>query len=187
MRIYSVSVPLRLILAWTLRKTIAMLFAPTQRLEYQQDLPISIDEAWDFFSRPDNLARITPANLGFEVTSPVPERMYAGMIVTYRVRPLFDIAIPWTTEITHVREPFFFVDEQRSGPYRFWHHQHLFEMIDGGIRMTDRVHYQVSFGLLGHWLMAALVRDRLDEIFRFRQNVLTEMFGVMEKSQEPNP
>ena len=97
-----------------------MIFAPVCRLEFEQLLPLTLSEAWDFFSRPENLAKITPENLAFEVTSPLPERMYAGMIVNYRVRPLAGIAVPWTTEITHVVEPVFFVDEQRSGPYRLW-------------------------------------------------------------------
>lgn len=156
------------------------MFAPVQRLEYQQDLPLSPAEAWDFFSRPDNLARITPGNLGFAVTSALPERMYAGMVVTYRVRPLLGIAIPWMTEISHVREAEFFVDEQRSGPYRIWHHQHLFTPLPGGVRMTDLVHYQLAFGLPGHWLLGGLVRHRLEEIFSYRRKTLIDMFGLLE-------
>lgn len=159
-----------------------MVFAPVCRLEYEQRLPLTLSEAWDFFSRPENLAKITPANLAFEVTSPLPERMYAGMIVNYRVRPLAGIAVPWTTEITHVVEPVFFVDEQRSGPYRLWHHQHHFAELDGHVRMTDLVHYQIGFGLLGHWLAGGLVRRRLDEIFTFRKQKLFELFG-RERSQ----
>lgn len=157
-----------------------MFSAPLQRLEYQQWLPISLWQAWQFFSRPENLVRITPQNLGFAVTSPLPEHMYAGMIVTYRVRPLFDIALPWVSEITHVREPEFFVDEQRSGPYRLWHHQHLFSEADGGVRMTDRVHYQLRCGLLGHWLLGGVVRHRLEEIFSFRRSALSEIFDRKE-------
>lgn len=150
--------------------------APLQRLFRQQDLPISPEEAWAFFSRPDNLAKITPDDLGFEVTSSLPEQMYAGMVVSYRVRPLTGIAVPWVTEITHVREPFFFVDEQRSGPYRFWHHQHLFDLIDGGVRMTDLVHYQLPFGWPGHFLISSLVANRLAYIFDYRTRVLAEQF-----------
>ena len=150
--------------------------APLQSLFRQQDLPISLEEAWAFFSRPDNLAKITPDDLGFEVTSRLPEQMYAGMVVSYRVRPLTGVAVPWVTEITHVREPFFFVDEQRSGPYRFWHHQHLFDRIDGGVRMTDLVHYQLPFGWPGHLLAGSLVANRLAHIFNFRTRVLAEQF-----------
>ena len=154
-----------------------MIFAPVCRLEFEQLLPLTLSEAWDFFSRPENLAKITPENLAFEVTSPLPERMYAGMIVNYRVRPLAGIAVPWTTEITHVVEPVFFVDEQRSGPYRLWHHQHSFAEVDGQVRMTDLVHYQVGFGLPGHLLAGGLVRRRLDEIFDYRKQKLFELFG----------
>ena len=159
-----------------------MLYAPVCRLAYEQHLPLTVPEAWDFFSRPENLAEITPENLAFEVTSPLPERMYAGMIVNYRVRPLVGIAVPWTTEITHVVEPLFFVDEQRSGPYRFWHHQHSFAEVDGHVRMTDLVHYQLCFGLPGHLLAGALVRRRLDEIFTYRKQKLSELF-VSERSR----
>ena len=153
-----------------------MFGAPTQRLEFRQDLPLTIGDAWDFFSRPENLARITPPDLGFEVTSPLPERMYAGMIVTYRVRPLTGLKVAWTTEITHVREPEFFVDEQRSGPYRFWHHQHLFEAIPDGVRMIDRIQYQLPFAWIGHWLAGRLVERRLDQIFGYRRRVLARHF-----------
>ncbi|MDT8440303.1 MAG: SRPBCC family protein [Desulfuromonadales bacterium] len=159
-----------------------MVRAPVQRLEYVQDLPLSPTAAWDFFSRPENLAQITPANLGFEVTSPLPERMYAGLIVSYRVRPLLGVAVPWTTEIVHVREPEFFVDEQRSGPYRFWHHQHLFVPNERGVRMTDLVHYQLPFGLPGHALLHGLVQSRLREIFAYRRERLRELFGAITPS-----
>jgi ligand-binding SRPBCC domain-containing protein len=154
-----------------------MIFAaPLQCLTRQQHLPLSPDEAWDFFSRPDNLAKITPGDLGFEITSPLRDKMYAGMIVSYRVRPLAGIAVPWVTEITHVREPLFFVDEQRSGPYRFWHHQHLFEPVGSGVRMTDLVHYQLPLGLVGQLLLGPIVTRRLEGIFAYRERVLTTLF-----------
>ena len=154
-----------------------MFHAPVCRLEYEQRLPLSLSDAWDFFSRPENLAEITPENLAFEVTSPLPERLYAGMIINYRVRPLAGIAVPWTTEITHVVEPLFFVDEQRSGPYRFWHHQHRFAEVDGLVKMIDLVHYQLCYGQLGHLLAGGLVRRRLDEIFAYRKQKLSALFG----------
>ena len=151
--------------------------APLRRLECRQILPLAPAAAWDFFSRPDNLARITPPDLGFVVTSQLPERMYAGMIVSYRVSPFGGLAVPWVTEITHVREPDFFVDEQRSGPYRFWHHQHHFRAVAGGVEMTDLVHYQVPFGHLGDLLAGALVERRVAAIFAYRRRVLAELFG----------
>lgn len=154
-----------------------MLFAaPLQRLTRRQELPISLDEAWQFFSRPENLAKITPPDLGFEITSPPRQEMYAGMIVSYRLRPLAGIAVPWVTEITHVKKPHFFVDEQRSGPYRFWHHQHHFEAAGAGVWMTDLVHYQLPFGRPAQLLLGRMVARRLAAIFDFRTRALNGFF-----------
>lgn len=144
-------------------------------LEERQNLPVTIGEAWTFFSDPANLARITPPSLGFEVTSPPAERMYAGMIVTYRIRPFFGVRVSWVTEITHVDEPHLFVDEQRFGPYRFWHHQHLFREIEGGVEMRDLVHYALPPG--GGAARRLLVAPRLREIFGHRREVLERTFG----------
>lgn len=160
-----------------------MIAAPLRRLECRQTLPIDLAQAWDFFSRPDNLARITPANLGFEVTSPLPGRMYAGMVVTYRVSPFGGLKVPWVTEITHVREPEFFVDEQRSGPYRLWHHQHHFRPVAGGVEMTDVVHYQLPFGPFGALFAGRLVDRRVAGIFAHRRRVL----GTLFPSGQENP
>ena len=151
--------------------------ARLHRMVFRQDLPLSLAQGWDFFSRPDNLARITPPGLGFEVTSPLPERMYAGMIVSYRVSPFAGIKIPWVTEITHAREPEFFVDEQRSGPYRFWHHQHHFHEGKNGLEMTDLIHYQLPFSLLGDLFASRLVERRLTSIFTYRRPHLVRLFG----------
>jgi ligand-binding SRPBCC domain-containing protein len=145
-------------------------------LEARQNLPVSIAEAWEFFSDAGNLARITPPSLGFEVTSAPAERMYAGMIITYRVRPLFGVAVTWVTEITHVDEPHRFVDEQRFGPYRFWHHQHLFREIEGGVEARDIVHYALPPG--GGAVRRMLVAPRLREIFAYRRDVLERTFGA---------
>ena len=145
-------------------------------LEARQNLPVSIAEAWEFFSDAGNLARITPPSLGFEVTSAPAERMYAGMIITYRVRPLFGVPVGWVTEITHVDEPHRFVDEQRFGPYRFWHHQHLFREIEGGVEARDIVHYALPAG--GGAVRRMLVAPRLREIFAYRRDVLERTFGA---------
>ena len=157
--------------------------ARLRRLECRQLLPLPPVAAWEFFSRPENLARITPPDLGFEVTSPLPGRMYAGMIVSYRVSPFGGVQVPWVTEITHVRAPEFFVDEQRSGPYRFWHHQHHFREVAGGVEMTDLVHYQLPFGAVGDLLAGSLVERRVTAIFAFRRRVLTELFGGEENGR----
>jgi ligand-binding SRPBCC domain-containing protein len=144
-------------------------------LDTTQTLPIALDRAWSFFSDPRNLASITPPSLGFEVTGEVPERMYPGLILTYRVRPLFGVAVRWVTEITHVDEPRYFADEQRFGPYRFWHHKHFFREVDGGVEMRDLVHYALPPG--GGPVRRLLVAPRLREIFAYRREVLERTFG----------
>lgn len=146
------------------------------RLETRQNLPIPISRAWDFFADASNLAKITPPSMGFEVTSELPERMYAGMIITYRIRPLLGVPVRWVTEITHVNEPHLFVDEQRFGPYRFWHHQHLFRELPGGVEAHDIVHYALPPG--GGAVRRALVAPRLREIFAYRREVLERTFGA---------
>lgn len=145
-------------------------------LRTEQSLPLPLEEAWTFFADPRNLQRITPASMRFEVTSKVPERIHPGLIITYRVRPLLGVPVGWVTEITHVVEPTLFVDEQRFGPYRFWHHQHHFQPIDGGVLMTDIVTYalpRVGGPLANRWI----VGPRLKEIFEYRRGVLTDLFG----------
>ena len=142
-----------------------------------QRLPISVPEAWSFFSDPRNLPRITPPSLGLEVTSDLPGKMYPGMIVTYRVRPIPGVPVDWVTEITHVREPSLFVDEQRFGPYRFWHHEHHFREVEGGVEMVDLVLYALPLGGIGRVFGGPLVRRRLVEIFAFRRRFLEREFG----------
>lgn len=142
-----------------------------------QRLPISLPEAWRFFSDPRNLPRITPPSLGLEVTSDLPGEMYPGMILTYRVRPIPWVSVRWVTEITHVREPSLFVDEQRFGPYRFWHHEHHFREVPGGVEMEDIVHYALPLGAIGKVFGGPLVRRRLEQIFAFRRQFLAREFG----------
>lgn len=147
------------------------------KLETVQRLPVTVAEAWSFFSNAANLARITPPDLGFEVTSELPERVYPGLIITYRVRPLLGIPVTWVTEISHVEEHRLFVDEQRFGPYRFWHHQHLFREVEGGVEMRDIVHYALppGGGVARRWLVA----PRLQQIFDFRRDVLERTYGTL--------
>jgi ligand-binding SRPBCC domain-containing protein len=149
------------------------------RFETEQTLPITREVAWDFFSDPANLAVITPPDMGFEVTSPLPDRAYAGLIITYRVRPLFGIPVQWVTEITHVDDGNYFVDEQRLGPYRVWHHEHHFTKVPGGIHMRDIVHYSVPFGPIGDLVERLVVGRRVEAIFAFRRRVLEQRFGQL--------
>lgn len=147
------------------------------RLEREQVLGISVSEAWAFFSDPRNLREITPPSLGLTLTSDPPDRMHPGMVITYRLHPLFGVQLGWVTEISHVEEPTMFVDEQRFGPYRFWHHLHRFEAVDGGVRVTDTVHYGLPFGVVGRLAHRPLVRRKLDQIFDYRARVLASRFG----------
>lgn len=142
----------------------------------KQLLPISIDKAWEFFSNPNNLPKITPPWLNFEVTTQLDKKMYAGMIITYKVRPMLNIPATWVTEITHVRESYFFVDEQRFGPYKFWHHQHIFREAKGGIEMEDIVSYAVPFGFFGSIVNRLIISKKINEIFSFRKEKLKELF-----------
>ena len=141
-----------------------------------QRLPIDLDAAWSFFSDPYNLARITPPSMGFDVLSGGDDAMYAGQIITYRIRPFLSIPTGWVTEITHVREPHFFVDEQRVGPYRFWHHQHHFEADGDGVVMRDHVSYIAPFGPLGALVDAVWINRQLNTIFDYRFATLEKLF-----------
>lgn len=147
------------------------------QLKTSQKLPISIQTAWEFFSNPTNLSKITPPWLNFEVRTKLPEKMYCGMIITYFVRPLLNIPQTWVTEITHINQPNYFVDEQRFGPYKFWHHQHSFTKTeDGGVIMDDIVSYVIPLGFLGRIINYFIVSKKVKEIFNYRKTVLEKMF-----------
>ena len=145
-------------------------------LERTQTLPIPIETAWKFFSNPANLARITPPDMEFRIPSPHQGDVYAGQIFTYTLRPLLRLSVNWTTEITHVESPNFFVDEQRFGPYRFWHHQHRFREVEGGVEMHDLVHYLLHHEQLAGLINRLFVAPRLASIFDYRRRALAELF-----------
>ncbi|WAC14271.1 SRPBCC family protein [Dyadobacter pollutisoli] len=148
-----------------------------QELYFSQKLPISLDEAWAFFSNPANLKEITPAHMGFVVVSKHHgDKMYPGQIIRYIVKPILGIPLKWCTEITHVADKQYFVDEQRFGPYAFWHHQHRFSAVEDGVLMEDILHYKVPFGFLGNWVSALFVRGEVNEIFEYRRKILSERF-----------
>lgn len=144
------------------------------RLEQQQVLPITLAQAWDFFSSPRNLDAITPPELGFEITCDPGPRAYEGQILTYRIRVAPLVHFSWVTEIKCVEEGRSFIDEQRFGPYRFWHHRHGFEEVPGGVRMTDTVHYALPFGPLGSLAHLLFVRRKLQRIFGYRKEILAQ-------------
>lgn len=145
-------------------------------LERTLILPITLETAWKFFSNPDNLVKITPPEMDFRITSPLQNGIYAGQIITYTVRPLLRATVDWTTEITHVERPNFFVDEQRFGPYRFWHHQHRFREVEGGVEIYDLVHYLLLHDQLAGLINRLFVAPRLKRIFDFRSTALKELF-----------
>lgn len=146
-------------------------------IERVQVLPTTLDTAWDFFSSPDNLAKITPPSMKFRITSAPQTSTYAGQILTYTLRPLLGISMNWVTEITHVSQPNFFVDEQRFGPYRFWHHQHFFREVEGGVEVRDLVHYLLFHDQLAGMLNRLIVAPRLKKIFDYRTNALQTIFA----------
>lgn len=147
------------------------------RLHTKQNLPISVDEAWDFLSSPKNLKTITPTYMGFNILSGAEKPMFPGQIIQYIVTPVLGIPTKWVTEITHVRDKEYFVDEQRFGPYALWHHKHFLKEIPGGVEMEDIVDYKLPMGILGQLVHPILVKPKLKEIFDFRQKKLIELFG----------
>jgi len=143
----------------------------------KQTLPITPEEAWDFFSSPKNLLKITPGNVDFYMLhSSGADKMYAGKIITYRIKVLPFYSTTWVTEITHVQEPHYFVDDQRFGPYAFWHHQHNFKKVAEGVEMTDEINYAIPFGFIGRLANRLFVAQRLKAIFDYRYNTLEKHF-----------
>ncbi|HEY0677854.1 MAG TPA: SRPBCC family protein [Chitinophagaceae bacterium] len=151
-------------------------------LKRVQILPISLDEAWDFFSNPANLNDITPTDLKFKILSNSgSDKMYAGQIITYTVNPFPGFPVFWMTEITHVKEKEYFVDEQRFGPYAFWHHSHFFKPVKEGVEMTDIVHYKLPLGPLGRLAHRLFVRKKLNNIFNYRFQTLESHYHSSQK------
>ena len=147
-------------------------------LKHRQIAHTDIRTCWKFFSNPNNLSAITPPALGFEVLSALPDEIHEGMMVEYRVRPLFGIPMTWLTEISHVRGPHYFVDEQRVGPYALWHHEHEFNARDdGGTDLIDRVHYVLPFSPISDVLHPLLVASKLQAIFDYRTLAVEKIFG----------
>jgi ligand-binding SRPBCC domain-containing protein len=147
------------------------------RLQATQFLPIPLEQAWQFFSDPSRLPEITPPWLNLKPTSQPPSEMYPGLIVTYHVAPFPGVRVLWVTEITQVVDGALFVDEQRAGPYRFWHHQHHFRAVPGGTDMRDVIHYALPFGRAGDILGRRTVRQKVAGIFEYRREALLRIFG----------
>jgi len=147
------------------------------KIHTKQKLPITIEEGWGFLSNPKNLSCITPNYMKFKITDCDFNPVYQGQIIQYTVRPLLNIPLKWVTEITHVVNENYFVDEQRFGPYSLWHHKHFLREIDGGIEMEDIIHYKIPLGFIGEFLNFLFIKNQLKEIFEYRKNKLIEIFG----------
>jgi len=145
----------------------------------KQNVPATMEEVWQFFSDAKNLLAVTPPHLNLKVTNKVYGNVvYAGQVMTYTVKPLAGIPLAWMTEITHVEPQKYFVDEQRKGPYKLWHHQHHFKEIEGGVEMIDLVHYRLPAGILGNLANALVIKKELRKIFSYRYQKIVELFGA---------
>lgn len=149
------------------------------QIKSKQKLPITIDQAWDFLSNPNNLSEITPKYMNFKILCGAERSIYPGQIIQYKVSPILGLNLKWVTEITHVLDKEYFVDEQRFGPYSLWHHKHFIKEIDGGIEMVDIVDYKLPFGILGQLAHPIFVKNKLKQIFEFRENKLNQLFGKL--------
>ena len=150
-----------------------------KKLKQEQFLPITLDQAWKFFATPKNLNEITPDDMVFEIISELPEIMYAGLIINYRLKPMLNIPVNWCTEITHIKEKEYFVDEQRKGPYRLWHHEHHFKAVDGGVIMIDILHYDIGKWIVGRIVGKLFVDKKIKSIFSYRFNLLESYFQTI--------
>jgi len=156
-------------------------------LHSKQKLPITVQQAWDFLSDPKNLKTITPDYMGFHILSGADRPMFQGQIIQYIVTPVAGIKTKWVTEITHVRDKEYFVDEQRFGPYDLWHHKHFIKEIPGGVEMEDIIDYKIPLGILGQLVHPVLVAPKLKEIFTYRKKKLIELFGEYDERATPQP
>lgn len=150
----------------------------TYYIKEEQFLPVDIYKAWDFFSSAENLAVITPPELGFKVLTAVKDKdIYEGMLIEYNVSPLFKIRLHWKTEIAKVDKPHSFMDRQLKGPYKLWEHTHVFVEKENGTLMKDSVKYQLPFGILGRLAHSLIVRKKLNHIFAYRRQILNQIFN----------
>lgn len=144
-------------------------------LERTQFIPADPVRVWEFFCAPQNLNALTPPEMHFEILGQ-PAPMHQGQLISYRIRVAPGVRVHWLTEIRHVRDGRYFVDEQRRGPYSLWYHEHCFEPMAGGVQMTDRVTYALPFGPLGDLVHALWVRRTLTHIFDFRRGAVEKLF-----------
>lgn len=150
-----------------------------RRMEFKLTIPRPLEETWEFFSRPENLKKLTPKDVKFEFLTPLEGvTMYPGIAIQYRVTPFPFFTTDWITEITQIKHHEYFIDDQRVGPFALWHHQHHFRAIDDQhTEMTDILHYQAPLGPLGTIADWLFVHRQVKEIFRFREIAVRDYFG----------
>ncbi|MEI8136158.1 MAG: SRPBCC family protein [Bacteroidota bacterium] len=147
-------------------------------IKTKQFIKSDIATVWEFISSPKNLAKITPEYMGFEIIGNLgEEKMYPGQIIEYYVTPVAKIKMHWVTEITHVKDKEYFVDEQRFGPYAMWHHKHFLREVSGGVEMIDIVHYKAPFGIFGKIANGLFIKKQLKTIFDYRFKKMEELFN----------
>jgi ligand-binding SRPBCC domain-containing protein len=149
------------------------------QLHAKQCIKTDIQTAWEFLSDPKNLQRITPEAMGFNILAGADRKMFPGQVIHYTVSPFPGVTTKWVTEITHVENGKYFVDEQRFGPYALWHHKHFIKEIEGGVEMEDIIDYKIPFGILGQMVHPILVKPQLKKIFAYREKALKELFGQL--------
>ena len=145
-------------------------------LRQTQILSVSREKLWDFISVPQNLNEITPPKMAFKIVGELPKSAYAGLLLEYKVKIPVLGWTSWLTEIKYVTDGYSFMDEQRVGPYKLWLHKHTLEDVEGGTKMTDEIHYQMSFGPLGVIAHVLFVKRTLKQIFDYRREKLDEIF-----------
>ena len=136
----------------------------------RQVLKLTLQEAWDFFSSPYNLNTITPDFFHVTVTSKVPEKIYAGLMISYRMKAVFGIPMAWLSEVSHCEEPKRFVYQQRIGPFKFWSHEVCLTEQDQGIILEDIMFYAMPLGWLGEFINSVLIANKLEQIFDTRRD-----------------
>lgn len=146
-------------------------------LHREQIIPASIERVWAYFATPHNLNEMTPPDMAFEFVHGGDEPMYPGQIISYKVSILPGLRVRWLTQITHVEPGHRFIDKQCIGPYRLWIHEHCFDSLPGGVRMTDRISYALPFGPLGYLIHALYIRRRLEQIFDYRREKVSALFA----------
>ena len=146
------------------------------QLHFEQKINTDLSNLWEFISSPKNLSKITPNYMDFNIKSKIPKKMYEGLIISYTVKPILGIKLNWVTEITHIKDKNYFVDEQRSGPYKMWHHEHILEETNDGIIMKDIISYIPPYGFIGLILNKLFIKKQVREIFQYRTKVLDDIF-----------